>query len=115
MPGGVTGLIDDFLEIGVDIINPVQVSAVGMDPETLKARFGDHAVFWGGVDSQKTLPLGTPDDVRREVRARANVLGAGGGYVCCPVHNVQADVPAENLLALYDEGRTYRRQPAVTA
>jgi uroporphyrinogen decarboxylase len=101
--GAVADLIDDFLEIGVDILNPVQVSAAGMDPAALKARFGDRVVFWGAVDSQRTLPKGTPEDVRREVRERVRVLGAGGGYVVGPVHNIQPDVPAENILALYDE------------
>jgi uroporphyrinogen decarboxylase len=107
--GATAELIDDFLEIGVDIINPVQVSATGMAPKALKERFGDRAVFWGGIDSQHTLPNGTPEDVRREVRERIDVLGRGGGYVLCPVHNIQPDVSAKNILALYGEAQEARR------
>lgn len=106
--GAVTDLVDDFLEIGVDILNPVQVTAAGMEPEILKERFGSRITFWGGVDSQNTLPRGTPERVRREVRDRIEVLGRNGGYVMCPVHNIQADVPADNIIALYDEARRYR-------
>jgi uroporphyrinogen-III decarboxylase len=92
------------VEAGFDIINPVQCSAVGMDPEPLKQRFGRDLVFWGGgVDTQRTLPFGTPEDVRREVRERLRIFAAGGGYVFTPVHNVQACTPVENLLAMAEE------------
>jgi uroporphyrinogen-III decarboxylase len=77
-----------------------------MDPRTLKGRFGDRLAFWGGgVDTQKTLPFGTPEDVRREVGERLSVFAPGGGFVFNPVHNVQAGVPVENLRALYDAVR----------
>lgn len=109
--GGVTDLLDDFIEIGVDIINPVQVSADGMDTARLKERFGRRSVFWGGIDTQRVLPQGSPEEVRAEVRKRIADLGPGGGYVLCPVHNLQPDVPAENVIAMYDEAQQSGRYP----
>ncbi|MGA2619436.1 MAG: uroporphyrinogen decarboxylase family protein [Thermoguttaceae bacterium] len=107
--GSVVALLDDFIAAGFDILNPVQCSAVGMDPQGLKERFGGKITFWGGgVDTQRTLPFGTPDDVRREVGQRLAIFGRGGGFVFNTVHNVQANVPAENLLALYDSIRAAR-------
>ncbi len=107
--GSIVGLLPDIVEAGFDILNPVQCSAAGMDPQVLKDRFGDRLTFWGGgVDTQKTLPFGTPDEVRREVRERIEVLGRGGGFVFNPVHNVQAKTPVENLLALYETVRKGR-------
>jgi hypothetical protein len=100
--GSVIRLLPDFIEAGFDILNPVQCSAAGMDPRDLKDRFGDRIVFWGGgVDTQRTLPFGTPDDVRREVRERIAIFAPGGGFVFNTIHNVQAKVPVENLRALY--------------
>jgi uroporphyrinogen-III decarboxylase len=90
----------------VDILNPVQCSAAGMDPATLKSKFGDRLVFWGGgVDTQKTLPFGTVDEVRAEVRERIRIFGQGGGFVFNTVHNIQARTPTENVLAMYEEVR----------
>ncbi|GAB4558741.1 MAG: uroporphyrinogen decarboxylase family protein [Anaerolineae bacterium] len=110
--GSVMALIPEFIEVGFDILNPVQTSAADMDPGTLKSRFGDQIVFWGGgVDTQKTLPFGTPDDVRRQVRERIRIFGRGGGFVFNTVHNVQAGVPVENLLALYETVREYGVYP----
>ncbi len=110
--GSVMALIPDFIEAGFDILNPVQTSAADMDPRELKKRFGDRVVFWGGgVDTQRTLPFGTPEEVRREVRERIRIFGRGGGYVFNTVHNVQARVPVENLLALYEAVREYGRYP----
>jgi uroporphyrinogen decarboxylase len=97
--GCVTELIDDLVEIGVDILNPVQVSAMG-DTAALKARFGKRVTFWGGIDTQDVLPHGTPADVEREVARRIQDLGPGGGYVVASVHNVQPDVPPENVVAM---------------
>jgi len=106
--GSVKALIPLFIEAGFDILNPVQTSAAHMDPATLKAEFGDRLVFWGGgVDTQHTLPFGTPDEVRQEVRERLEIFGRGGGFVFNPSHNVQALVPVENLLAMYDAVRDY--------
>jgi len=106
--GSVVKLLPDFIEAGFDILNPVQCSAAGMDPKVLKERFGERIVFWGGgVDTQRTLPFGTPDDVRREVRERIATFAPGGGFVFNTIHNVQAKVPVENLRALYDAVREY--------
>jgi len=101
--GSVVSLIDDFIELGVDALNPVQVSAAGMDTAELKRRWGDRIAFWGGIDAHRVLPMGTPDEVRAEVRRRVRDLGANGGYVVSGVHNIQAEVPPENICAMYDE------------
>lgn len=109
--GSVAALLDDFVEMGVDILNPVQCSAVGMDAATLKAKYGDKLVFWGGgVDTQKTLPFGTPEEVRREVRDRVNIFGQGGGFVFNTIHNIQPQTPVENIVAMFEEvlGRPVR-------
>lgn len=98
--GAVLGLLPDFVDMGVDIINPVQISAKGMDPEVLKARFGDRLTFWGGgTNTQVTLPFGTPAQVRAETLGLMRVLSKGGGFVCGAVHNIQANTPIENMLA----------------
>jgi hypothetical protein len=107
--GSVIALLPDFIEAGFDVLNPVQCSAAGMDPAELKRRFGHRLTFWGGgVDTQGTLPFGSPDQVRREVRERLRIFGAGGGYVFDAIHNVQARVPVENLLAMFDALREYQ-------
>jgi len=108
--GAVTPFLEDLVEIGVDILNPVQVSASGMDPGWLKKHFGDVLSFWGGIDTQWTLPYGTPDAVREEVRRRIDELAPGGGYVLCAVHNIQPDVPPENIVAMYEEAIRYGSQ-----
>jgi uroporphyrinogen decarboxylase len=101
--GAVSDFIPDFIEIGVDILNPVQVSAAGMDSKKLKAEFGNDIAFWGGgCDTQRVLPRGTPNDVKMEVSRRIHDFAPGGGFVFCPVHNVQSDVPPENLVAMYE-------------
>jgi len=101
--GAVRTLIPAFIDSGFDIINPVQVSAAGMEAERLKADFGKDLVFWGGgVDTQKTLAFGTPDEVRAEVRRRCEVFGKGGGFVFNAVHNIQANVPVPNIVAMFD-------------
>ncbi|NOZ27945.1 MAG: methyltransferase [Chloroflexi bacterium] len=110
--GSVMALIPDFIEAGFDILNPVQTSAADMSPRELKERFGDRIVFWGGgVDTQRTLPFGTPEEVREQVRERIRIFGPGGGFVFNTIHNVQARVPVENLLALYKAVREYGRYP----
>ena len=101
--GSVMAFIEDFIEAGFDILNPVQCSAAEMNPKVLKARFGDRITFWGGgVDTQKTLPFGAPDNVRREVRERIKIFGPGGGFVFNTVHNIQALIPVENLLTMFE-------------
>jgi hypothetical protein len=104
--GAVAPLLDDFVEVGVDVLNPVQCSAAGMDPATLKAKYGDRLVFWGGsIDTQRTLPFGSVEEVRAQARERIRIFGAGGGFVFNPVHNIQARTPPQNVLALFDEVR----------
>lgn len=104
--GSVVALLPELVEAGFDILNPVQCSAAGMEPRRLKESFGDRLTFWGGgVDTQRTLPFGTPDDVRREVRERIEIFGRGGGFVFNTVHNVQANTPVDNLVALYEAVR----------
>ncbi len=105
--GAVVPFLEDLVEIGIDILNPVQVSAQGMDPKQLKKRFGDVLSFWGGIDTQHVLPHGTPEAVREEVRRRIDELAPGGGYVLCAVHNIQPDVPPENIVAMYEEALSY--------
>jgi uroporphyrinogen-III decarboxylase len=107
--GSVIALLPDIIDSGFDILNPVQCSAAGMDPRTLKERFGDKVTFWGGgVDTQKTLPFGTPDEVCKQVRERIDVFNPGGGFIFNTVHNVQAGTPPENLIAIYEEVRKAR-------
>ena len=108
--GSVVALLPDIIDAGFDILNPVQCSAAGMDPQTLKDRFGAKITFWGGgVDTQRTLPFGTPDEIRRQVRQRIDIFGRGGGVVFNTVHNVQARTPAANLVALYEAVREGRK------
>lgn len=106
--GSVVNLISDFIEAGFDILNPIQCSAAGMDPKLLKEKFGDRIVFWGGgVDTQHTLPFGSPEKVRQEVRERIRIFGPGGGFVFNSTHNVQAQIPVENLLAMFEALREH--------
>lgn len=101
--GAVEPLIPALIEAGFDVLNPVQCSAAGMDPAQLKARYGDQLVFWGGgVDTQHTLPYGTPEDVRREVLERCAIFAPGGGFVFNAIHNIQALTPVANIVALLD-------------
>ena len=104
--GALFPLIPSLIEMGVDILNPVQVSAKGMEPRGLKQEYGRKIAFWGGaVDCQQTLPFGRPGDVAREVEANVKTLALGGGHVCAAVHNIQAGVPPENIIALFDTAR----------
>jgi uroporphyrinogen-III decarboxylase len=110
--GSVMALIPDFLDAGFDIMNPVQCSAVNMDPHELKRHFGERVTFWGGgVDTQQTLPNGAPDAVRAQVAERIRIFGPGGGYVFNTIHNVQPQTPVENLLAMYEAVRETGRYP----
>ena len=106
--GNVRPLIPDFLEIGVDILNPVHVTATGMEPLGLKRDFGDALTFWGGgVDSQQMLPQGTPELVRDAVRSTIEVLAPGGGYVFAGIHNIQSEVPTKNIMAMWEAAREF--------
>jgi uroporphyrinogen decarboxylase len=111
--GAVAEFIPDLIEIGVDILNPVQVSAAGMeDTAALKRRYGKNIAFWGAAcDSQRVLPSGSLEDVRREARRRIADLAPGGGFVFAPVHNLQDDVSGEKTLALYQTAREAGRYP----
>ena len=101
--GAVERFITPFIECGFDILNPVQCSATNMAPEHLKATYGNFIVFWGGsVDTQKTLPFGTPAEVREEVLERCRIFGADGGFVFNSIHNIQARTPVENIVAMLD-------------
>lgn len=101
--GDVFDLIEDFIEIGVDVLNPMQTSAGKMsDLEGLKQRYGSRLVFCGAIDTQHILPKGTPEEVRQEVRRVINLLGEGGGYMVASVHTVMNEVPPENILAMVD-------------
>ena len=105
--GNIREILDDIVELGVDIINPVQVAAKGMDTRWLKKEYGDKLSFWGAIDTQKILPYGTPEDVRKEVRMRIDDLAPEGGYILSAVHTIQPDVPPENICVLFDEAREY--------
>jgi uroporphyrinogen decarboxylase len=103
--GAVYPYIGDFIDIGINALNPVQVSARNMEPRRLKSEFGERMAFWGGVDSQRLLPHGTADEVRAGARRAFEEMGGGGGYVLAAVHNIQPDVPPDNVLALFGAGR----------
>jgi hypothetical protein len=101
--GAVSRFVPSFIEAGIEVLNPVQCSASGMDPAELKANFGDRIVFWGGgVDTQRVLPFATPAEVREQVLRRCEIFAPGGGFVFNTIHNVQACTPIENIVAMID-------------
>jgi uroporphyrinogen decarboxylase len=107
--GAIYPLIQDFIDIGVDVLNPVQVSAKGVDTDTLKREFGEKLSFWGAIDTSYILPEGTAEEVKEEVKKRIDHLGKGGGYVVAPVHNILDEVPPENIVAMYQAAADYGR------
>jgi uroporphyrinogen decarboxylase len=108
--GSVYRLIPHFIEAGVDILNPIQTSAANMDPNRLKREFGDRLVFWGGgCDTQQVLGTATPEQVRQQVKERLEIFAPGGGYVFNQVHNIQCNVPPENIIAMFDAAYEYGR------
>jgi hypothetical protein len=108
--GSVIDFVDEFIDCGFDILNPVQCSAARMDPRQLKDNFGDRIVFWGGgVDTQNTLPFGTPEEVRQEVLERCNIFSKNGGFVFNAIHNVQANTPIENVVAMIEGVREFNK------
>jgi uroporphyrinogen decarboxylase len=109
--GAVHSLINDLIEIGVDILNPVQTSATGMDTKRLKNDFGDKISFWGGIDTRRVLPRGTVEEVREEVKNVIRNLAPGGGYVLNFVHNAQPDVKPENICEMFEAGKKYGKYP----
>ncbi len=106
--GAILPLLPALIDAGFDIMNPVQCSAAGMNPETLKARFGDQLTFWGGgVDTQKTLPFGTPEQVREQVLRRCEIFSRNGGFIFNTVHNIQAHTPVENIVTMLETVKNF--------
>lgn len=100
--GSILPLIPEFIEIGLDILNPIQPMAKDMNPEFLKREYGKDLIFFGGICIQDLLPNGTPDTIKTEVKRIAEILGENGGYIIAPAHNIQDDTSIENILALFD-------------
>jgi len=109
--GSVVTLIPDFIDQGIDFINPVQVSAANMDTSHLKKEYGDKIGFWGAIDTMHVLPFGKPEQVRVEVKQRIHDLAPGGGYVLAAVHNIQPNVPPQNILAMFEAACEYGTYP----
>jgi uroporphyrinogen decarboxylase len=106
--GSCIEFIPDLIDNGIDILNPVQISAENMSPRTLKQRFGDALTFWGGgIDPQHVLPFATPDQIREHVQENMEIFKAGGGYIFNNVHNIQAEVPPENIVSLFEAAYDY--------
>ncbi len=113
--GGIEPLLEDLIDAGLDSSNPVQISCAGMDPSQLKTSYGDRFTFWGGgCDTGHVLPLGTPEEVRENVRELVSVFEPGGGFVFQQVHNIMADVPPENIVAMFDEVNRIRHDKGLT-
>ncbi len=102
--GNINRILPELVELGIDLLNPIQWRADGMDRAALKRQYGNRLVLHGAVDNQYTLPFGAAEDVRQEVRENITILGAGGGYVLAPCHNLQSITPIENILAMYETG-----------
>lgn len=101
--GAISEYLDDMIDMGADIINPVQCSAAGMDPAVLKEKYKDKLVFWGGAsDTQHTLPFGSRDEVVKEAEERVRIFSQGGGFIFSPIHNIQNNTPVENIIALFE-------------
>jgi uroporphyrinogen-III decarboxylase len=96
----------DFIECGIDIINPVQCSAAGMEPQKLKEQYGDRIIFWGGgINTQYTLPFGTAEEVKKESAERIENFSKNGGFVFTTIHNIQANTPPENIIAMFETAK----------
>jgi uroporphyrinogen decarboxylase len=106
--GAIREVIPDLIEIGVEILNPVQTTASGMNPRELKREFGKDLVFWGAIDTQRVLPFGSPKEVKELACKRIVELGKGGGYVLAPCHNIQPGTPPQNILSLYHSGKKFQ-------
>ena len=111
--GSVIRLLDDLIDVGVEILNPVQVSADGMQTDQLKRRFGNRLSFWGAIDTTEILPKGSEDDVRCAVRQVIRDLAPGGGFVLASVHNLQSDIPPENITAMFEAALQYGKYPVL--
>lgn len=106
--GSAYRFIDHLIDIGVDVLNPVQVTAKDMEPERLKGEFGDRIAFWGGINTQRVLPYGSAEEVRAEANRCIEIFGKQGGYILNSVHNIQHEVPPENIVAMFEAGRAHR-------
>ena len=109
--GTLVDVIEDVIEMGVDVLNPVQTSAMGMDTYVLKEKYGDRLSFHGAIDVQQVLPSSTPEEVKYDVAKRIYDLGRGGGYILSPCHNIGADVPPENIIAMFEAAQEYGQYP----
>jgi uroporphyrinogen decarboxylase len=109
--GSAYAFVPDLLEAGYEVLNPVQTTAAGMDPLRLKKEFGKDLVFWGAVDTQRVLPFKTPEDVKKNVKQAIEALAPGGGYILAPCHNIQANVPPHNVVAIFEAAREYGGYP----
>ena len=105
--GSVYDFIPDIIEAGYEVLNPVQTTAAGMDPVKLKNEFGSEMVFWGAIDTQRVLPLGTEEDVQSEVKRQIDALARGGGYILAPCHNIQVNTPPKNIVMLFNTANVY--------
>lgn len=108
--GSVFSLIPHLIDAGVELLNPIQPGARDMEPEKLKQAYGEQLTFWGGIDTQHILPAGSPAEVKQEVRRILEIMGGQGGYILAPAHNLQPDVPPENIAALFQAGTDYFRR-----
>lgn len=106
--GGVRPIIPDMIEIGFDVLNPIQPLAVGMEPAELADEFGEKITFYGAIDEQETLPYKKAEEVKQEVYDRLDTLGKYGGYIVAPSHGFQPDTPIENILAMYEAVLGYK-------
>jgi len=109
--GAVAPILGEWIEVGLEVFNPVQPNVPGHEPRELKERFGDRLSFWGAIDQQKLLPFGTPEEIEADVKAKIDILGAGGGYMIAPAHIIQADTSMENVEAFIDAARRHGRYP----
>jgi uroporphyrinogen decarboxylase len=113
--GAAEPLIESLIGCGIDVLNPIQHTCPGMEAASLKRKYGDRIIFHGGVDNQNVLPFGSADDVRREVRQLLNTLGSDGmGYICSSCHNVQANTPLQNILAMVEAVKSYGKAARFT-
>lgn len=111
--GSIVSIIPDLIEIGVDVLNPIQPQAKGMELGRLKRKFGDKLVFFGGVDEQKILPFGSVQEVEEEVKLRVAQAGEGGGFIIAPAHNIQPDTPLQNIYAYFEAVKKYGTYPII--
>jgi len=109
--GSIYPLINDIIEVGFDVLNPIQPLAYQMEPERLKRDFGDRICFLGGMDIQRLLPFGTPAQIREGVRKVINILASGGGYILAPSHNIEPETPPENIVAMYEAAKEFGTYP----